>query len=342
MDEDMSPRAPGSGDGTETPGLTSMTNLVRQDWAETAAPEAAAAEEGRREAEAPMDAAPEAGEEAVAATAREGSGVGRRSWRSRTEDTGTEEQEESSKSPTGVSSWGRGSLNPRFSPNAAVRGWRQTTSRRISEESDTEDTRDDLHLEMTENPLGMALLCRPPGMEIVRPAASEVREGRKSFENRAIAQGPLQEDSADAAAATDSKDDKDTTAMSVTMGASCFSPRHAPQLDSLEDLAKADPDAPARAPSEVPGVTEQLGSLANLVGDDERPWGDEPSLPGPPPILVEDEQTTSALGLALSMVPPALADDRDEGRAREGRRSFVERALLDAAGPEKAPSRTVG
>ena len=93
MDEDMSPRAPGSGDGTETQGLTSMTNLVRQDWAETAAPEAAAAEEGRRKAEAPMDAAPEAGEEAVAATAREGSGVGRRSWRSRTEDTGTEEQE---------------------------------------------------------------------------------------------------------------------------------------------------------------------------------------------------------------------------------------------------------
>ena len=66
---------------------------VRQDWAETAAPEAAAAEEGRREAEAPMDAAPEAGEEAVAATAREGSGGGRRSWRSRTEGTGTEEQE---------------------------------------------------------------------------------------------------------------------------------------------------------------------------------------------------------------------------------------------------------
>merc|ERR1719199_409409 len=184
----------------------------------------------------------------------------------------------------------------------------------------------------------MALLCRPPGMEIVRPAASEVREGRKSFENRAIAQGPLQEDSADAAAATDSKDDKDTTAMSVTMGASCFSPRHAPQLDSLEDLAKADPDAPARAPSEVPGVTEQLGSLANLVGDDERPWGDEPSLPGPPPILVEDEQTTSALGLALSMVPASLADDAREGRAREGRaregrRSFVERAIQDAAVP---------
>merc|ERR550537_427985 len=103
------------------------------------------------------------------------------------------------------------------------------------------------------------------------------------------------------------------------MGATCFSPRQ--------------PAQDARAPpSELPGVTEQLGSLANLVGDDERPWGDEPSLPGPQPIFVEDEQTTSALGLAMSMVPSSLADAR-EGRAREGRRSFVERALQDAAAP---------
>merc|ERR1719183_3373682 len=117
---------------------------------------------------------------------------------------------------TGQSSWGNGSLNEGFSPKAAVRGWRQTTSRRISGESDSEDTRDDLHLEMTENPLGMALLTRPPGMEIMRPGASEVREGRKSFEARAIAQGPPQRESADGAAgadaadAADAKDEKDT------------------------------------------------------------------------------------------------------------------------------------